>query len=75
MTVTEGRIEDASAKAATLIEALPWLNRFHGQTVVIKYGGAAMEDPDLREAFAAAREKQLAAIAAIDAALRNAGRR
>ena len=52
MTVTEGRIEDASAKAATLIEALPWLNKFHGQTVVIKYGGHAMADEALRLAFA-----------------------
>jgi len=39
MTVLQSRVADASAKAATLIEALPWLNRFHGQTVVIKYGG------------------------------------
>jgi acetylglutamate kinase len=52
MTVTEGRVRDASAKAATLIEALPWLNRFHGQTVVIKYGGHAMADEALRLAFA-----------------------
>src|SRR6266567_4785798 len=52
MTVTEGRIEDASAKAATLIEALPWLHRFHGQTVVIKYGGHAMAEEALRMAFA-----------------------
>jgi acetylglutamate kinase len=52
MTVTEGRVHDASAKAATLIEALPWLNRFHGQTVVIKYGGHAMADEALRLAFA-----------------------
>src|SRR5260370_38522636 len=53
MTVTtDSRIEDASAKAATLIEALPWLNRFHGQTVVIKYGGHAMADETLRVAFA-----------------------
>jgi acetylornithine/N-succinyldiaminopimelate aminotransferase len=52
MTVTEGRTEDASAKAATLIEALPWLNKFHGQTVVIKYGGHAMADEALRLAFA-----------------------
>jgi acetylglutamate kinase len=42
----------AQAKAATLIEALPWLERFHGQTVVIKYGGNAMTDDALREAFA-----------------------
>jgi acetylglutamate kinase len=39
-------------KAATLIEALPWLDRFHGATVVIKTGGRAMDDPALRAAFA-----------------------
>jgi acetylglutamate kinase len=43
---------DAAAKAATLVEALPWLVRFHGQTVVIKYGGNAMTDDALRVAFA-----------------------
>jgi acetylglutamate kinase len=43
---------DVAAKAATLIEALPWLSRFHGQTVVIKYGGHAMTDEALRQAFA-----------------------
>lgn len=37
---------------ATLLEALPYIREFHGQTVVIKYGGAAMEDPQLREDFA-----------------------
>jgi acetylglutamate kinase len=42
----------AQAKAGTLIEALPWLDRFHGQTVVIKYGGHAMADGALRQAFA-----------------------
>jgi acetylglutamate kinase len=42
----------ALAKAATLIEALPWLDRFHGQTIVIKYGGHAMTDEGLRLAFA-----------------------
>ena len=40
-------------KAAVLIEALPWLERFHGATVVIKYGGNAMIDPSLQQAFAA----------------------
>jgi acetylglutamate kinase len=40
-------------KAGILIEALPWLERFHGTTVVIKYGGNAMIDPELQEAFAA----------------------
>lgn len=42
----------ALAKAATLIEALPWLERFHGRVVVIKYGGHAMTDDALRVAFA-----------------------
>ncbi len=37
---------------ATLLEALPYIRQFHGRTVVIKYGGAAMEDPSLREEFA-----------------------
>lgn len=43
----------AQKKAEILIEALPWLERFHGSTVVIKYGGNAMIDPALQEAFAA----------------------
>jgi acetylglutamate kinase len=37
---------------ATLLEALPYIREFHGKTVVIKYGGAAMEDAGLREEFA-----------------------
>ncbi|RJL33948.1 acetylglutamate kinase [Bailinhaonella thermotolerans] len=41
-----------AAKAATLIEALPYLERFHGRTVVIKYGGHAMTDEALRRSFA-----------------------
>jgi acetylglutamate kinase len=36
----------------TLLEALPYIREFHGKTVVIKYGGAAMTDPELREDFA-----------------------
>jgi acetylglutamate kinase len=36
----------------TLLEALPYIREFHGRTVVIKYGGAAMVDPELREEFA-----------------------
>jgi acetylglutamate kinase len=50
-TIMMGK-ETALAKAATLIEALPWLERFHGQTVVLKYGGNAMTDEPLRRAFA-----------------------
>jgi acetylglutamate kinase len=36
----------------TLLEALPYIREFHGKTVVIKYGGAAMSDPALKEEFA-----------------------
>jgi acetylglutamate kinase len=42
----------ALAKAQLLVEALPWLARFHGRTVVIKYGGHAMADDALRSTFA-----------------------
>lgn len=45
-------LETALAKAATLAEALPWIARFHGHTVVVKYGGNAMVDDHLRQAFA-----------------------
>jgi len=48
-TMTEAT---AVSKAATLIEALPWLERFYGKIVVLKYGGNAMTDDDLRVAFA-----------------------
>jgi acetylglutamate kinase len=41
-----------SASVETLLEALPYIRQFHGRTIVIKYGGAAMRDEDLREAFA-----------------------
>src|SRR5438045_1392583 len=37
---------------ATLLEALPYIREFHGKTVVIKYGGAAMTDAALKEDFA-----------------------
>lgn len=43
----------AIAKAAVLADALPWLERFHGATVVVKYGGNAMIDEDLQRSFAA----------------------
>ena len=45
-------LASALSKAATLTEALPWLERFHGRTVVIKYGGNAMVDDTLKQAFA-----------------------
>jgi acetylglutamate kinase len=43
---------DTHHDVGTLLEALPYIREFHGKTVVIKYGGAAMTDPELREDFA-----------------------
>lgn len=37
----------AAGKAELLCEALPWINKMSGKTFVIKYGGSAMEDPEL----------------------------
>jgi acetylglutamate kinase len=47
-------IEPSSAqhKAAILAEALPYIRRFHGKTIVIKYGGNAMTDEKLKQSFA-----------------------
>jgi len=39
-------------KAQTLAEALPYIKRFHGKTIVVKYGGNAMTDPALQKSFA-----------------------
>jgi acetylglutamate kinase len=44
--------EQATAKAATLAGALPWLMSYHGKTLVVKYGGNAMTDDTLKRAFA-----------------------
>ena len=46
------RVTQALAKASVLVEALPWLEQFHGRTIVVKYGGHAMADESLRESFA-----------------------
>jgi len=43
---------EAAAKARVLIESLPWLKRFHGETIVVKFGGNAMVSPELQRAFA-----------------------
>src|SRR3954470_14074113 len=53
---TDGRLDwaKATAKAATLAEALPWLKAYHGKTIVVKYGGNAMTDDPLKQAFAEA---------------------
>lgn len=48
----ERSIEEAKEKAGVLAGALPWLRRFHGSTVVVKFGGNAMVDSDLTAAFA-----------------------
>ncbi|MBU1588683.1 MAG: acetylglutamate kinase [Actinobacteria bacterium] len=44
--------DQAAAKAAVLIEALPWLKRFHDEIIVVKFGGNAMIDDELKRAFA-----------------------
>ena len=43
---------DPSLKAAVLAEALPYIQRFHGKTIVVKYGGNAMTDEHLKRCFA-----------------------
>jgi len=50
--VPSARKHTALPKTRTLIEALPWLTRHHGKTVVIKFGGNAMVDDELKAAFA-----------------------
>jgi acetylglutamate kinase len=45
-------VQDLIDKAAVLIEALPYIQRFRDKTIVIKYGGHAMTDPQLRASFA-----------------------
>jgi acetylglutamate kinase len=49
MAVTQ---EEAAAKAAVLVESLPWLKRFRGEIIVVKFGGNAMVDDNLTRAFA-----------------------
>ena len=44
--------DQAAAKAAVLIEALPWLKRFHDEIIVVKFGGNAMVDDELKRSFA-----------------------
>ena len=51
-TPLDEKLAKAGEKAAVLAEALPWLQRFHGQIVVVKYGGNAMVDDRLKTAFA-----------------------
>ncbi len=46
------RIASSMGKAAILMEALPYIRRFSGTTVVVKYGGSAMDDPTFAQSFA-----------------------
>ncbi len=50
--MTAARVSTAGEKAGVLVEALPYIRRFAGSTVVVKYGGNAMGDPDLARHFA-----------------------
>ncbi|MBK5220678.1 MAG: acetylglutamate kinase [Thermoleophilia bacterium] len=52
MTEQAPQSRAAGASVETLLEALPYIREFHGRTVVIKYGGAAMIDEQLRDEFA-----------------------
>ena len=46
------RIANSMGKASILMEALPYIQRFSGEIVVVKYGGSTMEDPGLQQSFA-----------------------
>ncbi|MDX1447533.1 MAG: acetylglutamate kinase [Acidimicrobiia bacterium] len=46
------RIANSMGKASILMEALPYIQRFRGEIVVVKYGGSTMEDPALQQTFA-----------------------
>ena len=52
MAVMSDPVEQARLQSRTLIESLPYLREYHGETVVIKYGGHAMTDEGLKLAFA-----------------------
>src|SRR5262245_20213139 len=49
-------MQDLIAKAATLLEALPYIQKFSGETFVIKYGGSFMDSPDLDTRTSVARD-------------------
>src|SRR5690625_411517 len=51
MTIAPRDMSKAAEKSAVLIEALPWIQKFAGSTMVIKYGGNAMISDELRQAF------------------------
>ena len=51
-----GAVQDLIAKAATLLEALPYIQKFSGATFVVKYGGSFMDSPDLKVRNEVARD-------------------
>ena len=48
-TISDKKIEEIQDKAATLIEAIPYIQRFNRKVIVIKYGGSAMLDEELKK--------------------------
>src|SRR5208282_2664980 len=49
-------MQDLIAKAATLLEALPYIQKFSGETFVVKYGGSFMDSPDAEVRNGVARD-------------------
>ena len=52
MTDTTSTAVTPEQQAQILAQAMPYIRKFHGKTLVIKYGGNAMTDPALQQAFA-----------------------
>ena len=59
-------MQDLITKAATLLEALPYIQRFRRQTFVVKYGGSIMNSPDPAVRSGVARGNQLASAAGVE---------
>ena len=59
-------MQDLIAKAATLLEALPYIQRFRSQTVVVKYGGSFMDSPDPAVRNGVAFANRLASVASVE---------
>ena len=52
LTSSEADTPDLRSRVGVLLEALPYIREFAGDTIVIKYGGAAMTSPELKASFA-----------------------
>jgi len=59
-------MQDLIAKAATLLEALPYIQRFRSQTFVVKYGGSFMDSPEANVRNGVARGNELASVSAVE---------